>query len=496
MDALAQSVASQTFTLNRWDLASSYTNIPYIYFFKNNGAADGASFMPAEAMRASFIKAVKEFPILLGHLVVAKDGSAYVHTDPCHLNMPAYRESSSSVHYSDIEEARFSWDSLPKGVATTSGLTAGEPGGAIRFAYAHVVRLRGDSGLVLFMSLSHYVVDGVGYCAFVNRWAEICRWMCAGAPPGRLPCRAYSFDRATFAHCLPGGSAGLSRDMRQIYASPNWAGRALAWMSPAMRAATLATVSGLVGTTGHIFHITHASIASLRESVLAHLDSGSHVSDNDIITALVSHTVATAMEGDDNASPFLRLLFSAARTVARMIAGMRDEFAIFMVLDIRSRVRALTRAQGAYTGNCVTCLPIVRPMGQFVAPATATSALAATCASVRAAVDKFDGPTVGALAAALDADTASFAHATVNGMRYPRKIVLSNQSRFTLYECDFGAGGPAWVSPLPKFYANFVSILPARPWADGYDIYMVLETDVMKRVVRSGLWTLHAKLVY
>ncbi|KAJ2764116.1 hypothetical protein IWQ56_004608 [Coemansia nantahalensis] len=447
MDALAQSVAPQTFTLNRWDLASSYTNIPYIYFFKNNGAADGASFMPAEAMRASFIKAVKEFPILLGHLVVAKDGSAYVHTDPCHLNMPAYRESSSSVHYSDIEEARFSWDSLPKGVATTSGLTAGEPGGAIRFAYAHVVRLRGDSGLVLFMSLSHYVVDGVG-------------------------------------------------DMRQIYASPNWAGRALAWMSPAMRAATLATVSGLVGTTGHIFHITHASIASLRESVLAHLDSGSRVSDNDIITALVSHTVATAMEGDDNASPFLRLLFSAARTVARMIAGMHDEFAIFMVLDIRSRVRALTRAQGAYTGNCVTCLPIVRPMGQFVAPATATSALAATCASVRAAVDKFDGPTVGALAAALDADTASFAHATVNGMRYPRKIVLSNQSRFTLYECDFGAGGPAWVSPLPKFYANFVSILPARPWADGYDIYMVLETDVMKRVVRSGLWTLHAKLVY
>ncbi|KAJ2717265.1 hypothetical protein H4R19_000017 [Coemansia spiralis] len=498
MDDLVQGVASQTFALNGWDRVSSFTNIPYIYFFKNDNADDAgsASFMPAEPMRASFLRAVKEFPILLGHLVVARDGSASIHTDSARLNMPEYAESSSCIHYSAIEQAGFSWDALPWGLTTTDALTAADADGTIRFAHAHVVRLKRASGLLLFVSLSHYVVDGVGYGAFVNRWAEICRWMCAGAAAECLPCRPYSFDRADFARCLPGNTATLNKEMRRIYASPSCAGWALAQMSPAMHGSTLTTLNGLIGAKSHVFHITHAAVAALRESVLAHVPAGSRASDNDILTALVGCTIATAMQPDPDASWLWQALSSAARKAARMLAGMYDEFAIFLVLDIRSRAKTLAHGPAPYTGNCVTCVPIVHPMAQIAAPGTTTATLAAMCASVRAAVNSFDHPTIAALDAAMEADKASFGHIMVSGQRYPRKVVLSNQSRFTLYECDFGAGIPTWVSPLPTFYVNFASVLPLCPSSDGYDIYMTLETAVMERVAQNTLWALHTTLAY
>ncbi|KAJ1735553.1 hypothetical protein LPJ61_000500 [Coemansia biformis] len=491
MTCPASSPAPRTFALSKWDLASSFTNIPFIYYFKNNGDVGAAGFMPADTMRASFLLAVQEFPILAGHLVVNRDGSAHILADSGNLNMPDYRESSASVHYADIERAAFSWDALPPGVPTVGALTTAEADGTVRLAHVHIVRLKDDSGLVLFVSLSHYVVDGVGYCAFVNRWSEICRWMCRGLPAEGLPERSYSFDRMDLARNLPPSTADLSGVLRRIYASPNCTGRVLAWMSPGARGATLVAFNALARTKSHIFHITRSSIAALRKSTHEYAGQAQRISDNDILTALVSHTVAAAMQSNANASWVSRTLSSAARKALRVMAGVSDEFATFLVLDIRPRVKILARERAAYTGNCVVCIPIVRPMEQ-AAPAEVTPAtLAETCARVRAAVDGTDDQTIGALAAAMDKSAASYAHILVNGMLYPRKIVLSNQSRFTLYQNDFGAGIPEMVCPLPTFYANFASVLPAHPSADGYNIYMTLDPNVLERVTQDDLWNAH-----
>ncbi|KAJ2478211.1 hypothetical protein IWW56_003853 [Coemansia sp. RSA 2131] len=93
--------------------------------------------------------------------------------------------------------------------------------------------------------------------------------------------------------------------------------------------------------------------------------------------------------------------------------------------------------------------------------------------------------------------TASFGHAMAKGITIHNKVLVSNQSRFPLYQNDFGSGVPEWVSPIPVFYANFGSILPVHPSANGgYNIYLTVEKRVMANIIQNKLWNSHVDLVY
>ncbi|KAJ2122541.1 hypothetical protein IW147_003308 [Coemansia sp. RSA 720] len=106
MDELASTIKAQQIALNSWDMSASFTNIPYIYYFKNPNNDPADNFMPLDKMRASFLKVLEEFPILVGHITVGKDGRYVVDVDPHNLNMPEYLESQSTVHFRDLEKAR------------------------------------------------------------------------------------------------------------------------------------------------------------------------------------------------------------------------------------------------------------------------------------------------------------------------------------------------------------------------------------------------------
>ncbi|KAJ2462870.1 hypothetical protein EV174_007045 [Coemansia sp. RSA 2320] len=176
------------------------------------------------------------------------------------------------------------------------------------------------------------------------------------------------------------------------------------------------------------------------------------LSDNDILTALISMVVAQSETGK-----------------ASTTAG-----------------GGFLAALGAYL------LPsMFAPAKEFVTEVS----LALVAKSVRNMVNDIDAPYIGQLVDTLMEDPSCFmcpiAHDIASTM-----VVVSNQSRFTLYDADFGGGIPLWVSPIAAFYANFVSIIPVHPVMGGYAVYMTTSKRAMENVLRNEFWMKSVELLY
>ncbi|KAJ2321814.1 hypothetical protein GGI00_006011, partial [Coemansia sp. RSA 2681] len=254
--------------------------------------ASKPEFMTTELLRESFYAAVLDFPILVGHLVMDSGGHAKVVVDKDNLNLPEFLESHSDVHFRDVQDAKFGWTALPDGIATVGSVATAGADGVIKFVNIHVVRLRENSGVVIFASIPHYVVDGVGYCAFVNRWAEVCKWMRGGETAGTLPAFQGNFVRSTLSNHLPETSAPLDETTRELFTKSSPLSKWLAWISPKTRGSMLKTIIAMTPIEGHVFHVSKERLASLHALVQENVTSGERITDNDILTALISMTVA------------------------------------------------------------------------------------------------------------------------------------------------------------------------------------------------------------
>ncbi|KAJ2160355.1 hypothetical protein GGF46_002303 [Coemansia sp. RSA 552] len=494
MEYFVQSVESQTYPLNSWDMAAAFTNIPYIYYFKNSGGTSDA-FMASGTMRVSFYRTLLDFPILAGSVRIDAQGHGFVDVDRGKLNMPEYLETQSQVHYSEVEAAGFRWGAIPEQVATVGTFPTCGDSIHIKLANVNIIRLRDNSGLVLFVSIPHYVMDGVGYCAFVNHWAETCKLIGAGTTETQLPRSSWRFNRSAIPNSLPESRTPLGRTMRDIYDSPSWAGSLLGLMLPETRGRLLTFINGIIGGEAHVFHISRASLDGLKAAVQQYVPCGQRVSDNDVLTSLINSVVAAAIHdlrvGSNTESGILETMFRQAMS---MLMGKHDEFLTMLVLDARPRLKGL--AQAKYSGNCVTCIPFKSPLAQIAQSELAPETFATMCGNVRAAVSSTDAPLLGELYDIQQRDSASYAHAMAGGLFYSEKLVLSNQSRFSLFQNDFGSGIPSWVSPIPFFYANFASVLPVHPAANGYNVYISTETGTMRQILKNQLWTTYTEFVY
>ncbi|KAJ2499319.1 hypothetical protein GGH96_003613 [Coemansia sp. RSA 1972] len=149
MEDFVSAIKAQQFALSAWDMSASHTNIPYIYYFKNPNSDLADNFMSSDIMRASFLKVIEEFPILVGYITVGKDGRYVIDVDPHNLNMPEYLESQSTTHFRDLEKAKFSWNALPQKVATVGAFSAAGVSGIIKLVNVNIVRLAENSALSL-----------------------------------------------------------------------------------------------------------------------------------------------------------------------------------------------------------------------------------------------------------------------------------------------------------------------------------------------------------
>ncbi|KAJ1831784.1 Protein fmp32, mitochondrial [Coemansia sp. RSA 2711] len=134
MEEFRRAIKPGRFALNGWDMSAAFTNIPYIYYFKNTNSSLAVDFMPSSKLRASFLKTLEEFPILVGHVKTDADGRTWVDVNARRPNMPEYLESHSTVHFCDLESAGYDWNAFPGKIATVGAFPSQGPSGTIKLA--------------------------------------------------------------------------------------------------------------------------------------------------------------------------------------------------------------------------------------------------------------------------------------------------------------------------------------------------------------------------
>ncbi|KAJ2810601.1 hypothetical protein H4S07_002574 [Coemansia furcata] len=490
MDKLLGGIQSQTIDLCTLDLMTSLMNIQYYFYYGNNDT--DSEFMPTELLRESFHTTLLDFPALVGRLEVDGSQHAKIVVDKDNLNLPEFLVSQSSVHFRDLQASKFSWDALPDGVATVGPVTSADSSGNIKAANVHVVRLRDNSGVILFVSVAHYVFDGTGYCEFVNRWAELCRWMCNDNATSEPPTCYCTYERSSMFDKFPKDRKALDEPTMEMITATGPLARWMAWVSPSTRARLLSAALSLRSMEGHIFHISTSRLAWLRASVREYISSDERLSDNDIITALLTMTVAQSVAECQRDSSSTSYLSSLSSYLFPSTYTPDTSFYTQVVIDTRPRLSGLSAAR--YTGNASVSRCLVGSMGSLTSGINGQS-LTLVAKSVRQLVNGADSQYIGQFHDMIRKDTTCFMGPLIFGMAN-RPFKLSNISRLTMYRVDFGNGIPAWMSPVRTIIPNCSFILPAHPSTDGYFIYMSMTELSMAKILQNKFWINIADVVY
>ncbi|KAJ2339877.1 hypothetical protein GGH91_004348, partial [Coemansia sp. RSA 2671] len=440
MDKLLLGVQSQTIDLCSYDSIPSSVNISFYFFYGNDDSE--SRFMPTDILRESFYLALLEFPILVGRLEIDSSGHAKVVVDWSNLNIPEFNESLSNVHFRGLQASKFSWDALPEGANSKGVVNTANSRGDIKPANVHAVRLLDNSGIVLYVSIAHYAVDGIGYCEFVSRWAEIHQWVCLGRPINKLPACHCHFERSILRSCLPDDCKALDAPTRELITGTGPLVRWLAWVSPKTRAKLFKAsfLLGSVSVKGHVFHIPTTRLASLRALVQECVPSDVCLSNNDVLTALLTMVVAQSEAESKREAASANYLSSLVSYLFPAMYEPDSRFVTQVVCDMRPRLPGLSAAR--FTGNSALTCCLTSSMESLTCDINEQS-LARVAKSARQLVDGVVPQYIGQHIDTLHEDQTRFMCPSTYAVT-KATLLLTNQSRFPLYQADFGNGIPTW----------------------------------------------------
>ncbi|KAJ2791900.1 hypothetical protein GGI18_000811, partial [Coemansia linderi] len=466
MEGLFDFIEPGEVVLSSQDAMFSYANHPLVHFYENKGL--GSSFMPSNMLQASLYSALKEFPLLLGHVRDGPGGQAKVVVDKHDLNLPEFVESESSIHFQSLKDAQFEWSAWPRGVATVGPITTPNKHGTVKLLNVHVVRLRDNSGLVLFCNIPHIILDGFGYYIFLSHWAALCR---ASISPGSTSDAgrvSYVFDRAFVDGRLQGQRRPLGKQIVDILTTSSFTSTALNMLSfsSQLRLASL----GISVNRGeaHFFRTTRESLEELSSLACAHASgSPAGVSTYAILAAVVGAAICRAQSAADANRGLLAKAVSAAANTISSLFGARP--AQFTLVNMVHAHHCLELDPGScYIGNPVVLLPIQAP-AKHLAQAAGEESLAEVAAQVALAVNGTDASIVGEFISILNDNPGAHARYAAYMSSAANKLTVIDERSYNTRGMDFGAGRPTWVSGIPWHIPNFVALF-ASPSRDG-DVY-------------------------
>ncbi|KAI9500240.1 hypothetical protein BX070DRAFT_230437 [Coemansia spiralis] len=518
MDKFIRSVKSHIIPLNTLDMVASVGNIPAYFYFENckcslpnskcNEGSLNNTFMPSSLLYTSFYTALIEFPILAGHFVQnTNNASGAVVVDKNNLNLPEFIESHSNIHFKALKAAKYSWSALPRGAATVGASLSANKDGVIKLLNLHIIRMKYDSGLVLFASIPHCIVDAVGYGAFIWRWAEICKQMHHGTATSKIN-STFVYDRCYLEHTLPKYGKKLDSVTSRLYTSGGFLSRLISRLPPLSRTKMYLWFFSLIKLAGNVFFISQEALDNIRLEILD-LDRTSisqkaeqQLSDNDIITALVSMVVAQGIKSSLENTPSKRTFRRVIDWFMPWILGKQSEFSTMFVVDPRPRLQHESKSKPksnryCYTGNMAYVRIVNSPL-ELVHADLNSNALGHVARSIRTAVNECDAYFAKELVNTINKKPLEFANGVLSAATNMQRVVVSNHSRFPLYEIDFGSGTPVWICPPETFHDKTVFILPLNPRSKkkGYNIYISAEKRVISKILDNKAWARLADLVY
>ncbi|KAJ1801593.1 hypothetical protein LPJ59_000158 [Coemansia sp. RSA 2399] len=488
MESFTSTVKSQVFYLDGFDAKGTTMSISICYWYENSARSSLDAFMPPRILERAFYKTLEEFPVIAGHLKADASSRMYIDVDKDNLNMPVYTDTCCEVEYSTVRESGFNIHKLPIDMGSKCGVPvpSGLVGGRIVPAHFRVVRFKDNSGVLVYSRITHYITDGYGYTQFMNRWAEVSRWIQqsqdANAAP--LPERQYIHDRAFHADYRTKQTTALEPKVIDSLTTRTMFSRWLGWVAPETRARIYKAMSGSTDTTCSYFHVSAKQMEDIRTSVQKHAPEGIRYSMNDVFTAYLTIVVGQAME-KVSTDWWSKPIPAAIRAIFGNSLGKPVDFVTGSSVNIRTRLSHPDA--NIFMGNMATRKSIVVPPEQFQTEPTA-EALSTIALRIHQAISAFDEQYAGQLGYLLDKEPDSYVWRMFNSIKSRNVIGVSNQFRFAHYDVDFGAGIPSIVRHVPYPSTNNLFIMPANPTIGGYELEFNLPPAVEANLVQNNAW--------
>ncbi|KAJ2611173.1 hypothetical protein H4S08_003283 [Coemansia sp. RSA 1365] len=497
MDEFINTVKNQEIPLHPLDTQAAFLNVPYHFFFANDSGKK--DFMPNDALRSAFYTALERFPILAGYLRSEGQGKTTVVIDRQKLNMPEYLESTSTISFDALRVAKFHYSSWPEGLSTTSAITTAGKDGNIKLLNVHVVRMKDNSGVIIFVNMPHYVVDGTGFFSFVELWGKYCK--AQRQNDSELLQQANEtilcFDRSLISHSLPTERKPLDTQTLNVYTGFSPIADWLAWLSPTTRGRLLSKAKFSADVVSHTFRVSQDKLDKLHEEVSAAMsDKQLHTQDTHVLAALISKMVAQAHmkcheQGNASAGVASKItgVFSS---LSGLLFGVENTQSLNLLADVR---HGLGITDKCYMGNGLIPHNTQCPLSVLEAT-TNIKTLADATAITSGIYGNADGPLVASFIDMISARPSCFTRPMVYLSKHPTSLVITNETNFKLYKADFGDGLPEWVCTIPSFVANFIGFLPSPAISTDIVVNITLKAPVMKHILNDQFWKELATIVY
>ncbi|KAJ2822816.1 hypothetical protein FBU31_004480 [Coemansia sp. 'formosensis'] len=477
MEAFKKSIKSQTIPLCVLDTQGSFSNIPFVFFYENT--AGSGEFMPSDALRDSFYEMMQRFPIFAGRVKSTGRGNTSVVVDANNPNMPDYSESSCGVHFDTLKENGFCWRSWPDGIATAGPMTRADASGEIRLINVHVVRMQDNSGVAIYFSIPHYIVDGVAHMEIMKYWCQVYQLQSSGQSERLAGLPVFSVDRSIIQESLPKERKPVDALTHQTFTGFSLIAELLAWLSPKLRGRLLSMVIARQKAEAHLFHVSKASLESLRTTIGALLPEAAAIPNSELLLSVTAKTLAQSQ---------------ALATGAGASSTKKDTatLPLAVIFEVREYLNLTFKN---YSGNALVPLITSTPLKMLETPTTPES-LVTMISNFSKTVDSVDPGLVASHIEMVMPRPSCFTRpiARFAGNKTAMSFVYDLMP--DMYEADFGNGRPSWVSPIEPFRANAVLLLTSHDNTDGIDVFLTAYPSVMKEVLKNEFWCDFAKLIY
>ncbi|KAJ2662896.1 hypothetical protein IWW48_001604 [Coemansia sp. RSA 1200] len=428
--------------------------------------------------------------MLAGRFKTDKHSRGYVEVESSNLNMPVYTDTDWDVDFKQMRDADFATKLLPESFEGVCGIVA-----ASRLAFTsaklgifHIRRLKNFSGVVIFASIAHAIVDAYGYFAFMSRWAELSKWtqQSVSNSMSSEPTHTFVFDRSIHASYRTNNTDALDDLTLESMANGSITTKFFAWLPIDKRNFLLKCMVSSKKSTCCVFHVSTQTIEALRNDTQEYVPQGMHFSINDVATALLAMVVGQANQKIREVKLNRLSIAAASQSIAEGDNGSREEDTLVAVtVNARSRVNC-TNAKD-FVGNlssprCIFCSPAL------VLADIVTESLAVVATSIRSAIAATDKGYVGQINHLINSVSDSHMRLVTSYHKYKNRVTVSNVSKYNCYGLDFGTGTPSLVRPVLSVALNSVFIMPGHPDVGGYDFVVFAEKRVSELIVRNRYW--------
>ncbi|PIA16598.1 hypothetical protein COEREDRAFT_86984 [Coemansia reversa NRRL 1564] len=491
MEELANSINSAVISLTPHDALLSFSNHPLVHFFENQNS--DIDFMPSEKLKTSLFKALRDFPLLLGHIKETGNGRANVIIDKSKLNMPDYLESISAVNYKDIKSSGFNWDSWPIGVATAGPSVIPDNNNIIKLLSIHIIRLANNSGVILFCNIPHYIIDGVGYYKFLGHWAMLCRRQRHTDISAEHVQLCYTFDRNALKDSMKGCRRPLDVETYNALASAGALSSFLAFLPLSFRTRLIALGSYFVYGQGYFFHISDAALKALH--ILVKDYSGNiSLTSYSLLAALFRVALSRAIVNDSKKSGIVGIATNTI--VPAFIQATWWKTAPHILLNVVHTYNLFPTNIHTYIGNNIY-MRVLQTPAEYPQDSTDAEVHGNMAAQIAHAMSEVDNALVGEFYDTVATHSKAYSNLTAYMGTKSTALSVIDERHYETGSVDFGDGSPAWISGLPRHIPNFIALFTAPEHVGGGSyVYASLKPTNAEAMLYDHFFTTYAKLLF